>query len=320
MNCANVLRNFSFLILVTVIFLSSCARNVKSFSKITMRWQTIEHAPHELPAGIKVMTGRNDELPINAWAAIIDPTDPDVNLDVIVSEDLDRRETLTQFSENKKARVVVNGGYFLMDKNPTEHVGLLYVNNRTVAPATRSVLRNNKRYYTARGALGFLDDGGIDIAWVTSRNDSLFNFAEPLENRPEKPVDSFDFSIAETWEVDDALHAGPVLMHEGKIRITSDEEVFFGSTIPNIHPRTAAGYRNSGELVLLVVDGRQIDSRGVDLQELAILMRDLGCVEAINLDGGGSSAMVVDGKLLNRPSGTTSQREVMSAIAVSVNN
>ena len=266
------------------------------------------------------MKGRNDELPINAWVAIIDPTDPDVDLNVIVSDDQDRRETLTQFSENKKARVVVNGGYFLMDKNPTEHVGLLYVNNFTVAPATRSVLRNNKRYYTARGALGFLDDGGVDIAWVTSRNDSLFNFSQPLENHPEKPVDSFDFSKTETWEVNDALHAGPVLMHEGKIRVTSDEEVFFGSTISNIHPRTAAGYRNSGELVLLVVDGRQIDSRGVDLQELAILMRDLGCVEAINLDGGGSSAMVVDGKLLNRPAGTTSQREVMSAIAVSVNN
>ena len=320
MNCANTLKNFSFLILGTVIFLSSCERKGKSFSKITMRWHPVKHAHPELPAGIKIMTGRNDELPINAWVAIIDPKDPDVDLDVIVSEDQDRRETLTQFSENKKARVVVNGGYFLMDKNPTEHVGLLYVNNFTVAPATRSVLRNNKRYYTARGALGFLDDGSVDIAWVTSRNDSLFNFSQPLENHPEKPVDSFDFSIAEIWEVDDAIHAGPVLMHEGKIRVTSDEEVFFGSTIPNIHPRTAAGYRNSGELVLLVVDGRQIDSRGVDLQELAILMRDLGCVEAINLDGGGSSAMVVDGKLLNRPSGTTSQREVMSAIAVSVTN
>ena len=284
-----------------------------------MTWEIIESTTPNLPAGIKIMKGRNDELPINAWAAIIDPRDPDVDLNVIVSEDIDRRETLTQFSKNKKARVVVNGGYFLIDKTPTEHVGLLYVNNRTVAPATKSVLRNNKRYFTARGALGFLDDGGIDIAWVTSRNDSLFNFAEPLENQPEEPVDSFDFSKAETWEVDDAIHAGPVLMHDGKIRVTSNEEVFFGSTIPDIHPRTAAGYRTSGELVLLVVDGRQVDSRGVDLQELAILMRDLGCVEAINLDGGGSSAMVVDGKLLNRPAGTTSQREVMSAIAVSVN-
>ena len=284
-----------------------------------MTWEIVESTTPNFPAGIKIMKGRNDELPINAWAAIIDPRDPDVDLNVIVSEDIDRRETLTQFSQNKKARVVVNGGYFLIDKTPTEHVGLLYVNNLTVAPATKSVLRNNKRYFTARGALGFLDDGGIDIAWVTSRNDSLFNFPEPLENQPEEPVDSFDFSKAETWEVDDAIHAGPVLMHDGKIRVTSNEEVFFGSTIPNIHPRTAAGYRNSGELVLLVVDGRQVDSRGVDLQELAILMRDLGCVEAINLDGGGSSAMVVDGKLLNRPAGTTSQREVMSAIAVSVN-
>ena len=284
-----------------------------------MTWEIVESTTPNFPAGIKIMKGRNDELPINAWAAIIDPRDPDVDLNVIVSEDLDRRETLTQFSQNKKARVVVNGGYFLIDKTPTEHVGLLYVNNRTVAPATKSVLRNNKRYFTARGALGFLDDGGIDIAWVTSRNDSLFNFSEPVKNQPEEPVDSFDFSKAETWEVDDAIHAGPVLMHDGKIRVTTNEEVFFGSTIPDIHPRTAAGYRNSGELVLLVVDGRQVDSRGVDLQELAILMRDLGCVEAINLDGGGSSAMVVDGKLLNRPAGTTSQREVMSAIAVSVN-
>ena len=315
----NILRKFSFVIFIIVIIISSCARDNKSFSIINMTWKIVENSTTNLPAGIKIMTGRNDELPINAWAAIIDPTDPDIDLDIIVSEDLDRRETLTQFSGNKKARVVVNGGYFLIDKTPTEHVGLLYVNNRTVAPATKSVLRNNKRYFTARGALGFLDDGGIDIAWVTSRNDSLFNFPEPLENQPEEPVDSFDFSKAETWEVDDAIHAGPVLMHDGKIRVTTNEEVFFGSTIPDIHPRTAAGYRNSGELVLLVVDGRQVDSRGVDLQELAILMRDLGCVEAINLDGGGASAMVVDGKLLNRPAGTAGQREVMSAIAVSVN-
>ena len=313
------MKKLSLIILILVIFISSCARNGKSFSIINMTWEIVESTTPNFPAGIKIMKGRNDELPINAWAAIIDPRDPDVDLNVIVSEDIDRRETLTQFSQNKKARVVVNGGYFLIDKTPTEHVGLLYVNNRTVAPATRSVLRNNKRYFTARGALGFLDDGGIDIAWVTSRNDSLFNFSEPVKNQPEEPVDSFDFSKAETWEVDDAIHAGPVLMHDGKIRVTSNEEVFFGSTIPDIHPRTAAGYRNSGELVLLVVDGRQVDSRGVDLQELAILMRDLGCVEAINLDGGGSSAMVVDGKLLNRPAGTTIQREVMSAIAVSVN-
>ncbi len=64
-----------------------------------------------------------------------------------------------------------------------------------------------------------------------------------------------------------------------------------------------------------MVDGRQTESRGVDLTELAIIMKDLGCVEALNLDGGGSSSMVANGILLNRPSGGT-LREVMSAIAI----
>ncbi|SUZ61322.1 uncharacterized protein METZ01_LOCUS14176, partial [marine metagenome] len=239
---------------------------------------------------------------------------------VIVSDDLDRKETLSQFSKNNKAKVVVNGGYFLMNKNPAEHVGLLYVNNQTISPALKSLIRNNKRYFTARGALGFLDNGDVDIAWVTSRNDSLFYFPEPVENSPDKPVNSFDFTKSLLWDVDDAIHAGPVLMHNGEIRITTNEEVFFGSSIPKIHPRTAAGYRKNGELVLLVIDGRQVNSRGVDLMELAIIMKDLDCIEAINLDGGGSSAMVVDGKLINRPSGTSSQREVMSAIAISLRN
>ena len=66
----------------------------------------------------------------------------------------------------------------------------------------------------------------------------------------------------------------------------------------------------------MVVDGRQASSRGVYLQELAVMMDNLDCVEAINLDGGGSSGIVVNGKILNRPTGTTAQREVMSAIAV----
>ena len=138
-----------------------------------------------------------------------------------------------------------------------------------------------------------------------------------LRQQKVKKISNFEKSLF--WDANDALHAGPVLIHDGDIRITSNEEVFFGSSIPNIHPRTAAGYRENGELVLVVIDGRQVNSRGVDLMELAIIMKDLDCIEAINLDGGGSSAMVVDGKLLNRPSGTSIQREVMSAIAVSLN-
>ena len=304
------------LILLFILF-PTCNKEIKSYSNIPIVWKEINWNKYD---GIKVLEGRNNSLPINAWVAIVNNRDPNLKIDVIASDDLDRKETLSQFSKNYEAKVVVNGGYFLMNKNPSEHVGLLYVNNKTISPALKSLIRNDKRYYTARGALGFLDNGDIDIAWVTSRNDSLFYFPEPVENSPNNPVNLFDFNKSLFWDVNDAVHAGPVLIHNGEIKITVNEEVFFGSSIPEIHPRTAAGYRKDGNLVLLVIDGRQVNSRGVDLMELAIIMRDLDCVEAINLDGGGSSAMVVDGKLMNRPAGTSSQREVMSAISVSIQN
>jgi hypothetical protein len=203
-----------------------------------------------------------------------------------------------------------------MDLDPARHVGLLYVDREMVQPATASVRREQLSYPTTRAALGLGPDGKVDIAWVSSRNDSLFEWEEPAPNREGLPVTAPDVSRAEYWNVQDAVAAGPSLISEGRIRITSDEEVFFGSSIPAVHPRTAAGYTRNGDLILLVVDGRQRASRGVDLAELAGLMYDLGCIEAFNLDGGGSSTLVVSGKLVNRPTGGTHQREVMSALAV----
>jgi exopolysaccharide biosynthesis protein len=118
------------------------------------------------------------------------------------------------------------------------------------------------------------------------------------------------------WGVVDAVAAGPALISRGKVKITDHEEVFFGSTIPDVHPRTAAGITRDGRLILLVVDGRQIESSGVDLEDLASILLDLGAYEALNLDGGGSSTVVVDGVRLNSPSGSAEEREVMSAIAL----
>jgi exopolysaccharide biosynthesis protein len=114
----------------------------------------------------------------------------------------------------------------------------------------------------------------------------------------------------------DALSAGPSLISDGEIRVTVDEEVFFGSSIPDVHPRSAIGITANREIIMLVVDGRQAASRGVDLDELAGILLNLGSVEAMNLDGGGSSTLVVDGVRLNRPSGKDSEREVVSAVAV----
>ena len=80
-------------------------------------------------------------------------------------------------------------------------------------------------------------------------------------------------------------------------------------------PRTALGY-NEQKLILIVADGRRAGySTGLSLYRLASLLIELGAKEAINLDGGSSSTFIVDGKVVNRPSGQ-SERAVLNAVLI----
>jgi exopolysaccharide biosynthesis protein len=82
-------------------------------------------------------------------------------------------------------------------------------------------------------------------------------------------------------------------------------------------PRTMAGIDRDGRLLLVTVDGRQPGtSEGVTIEEGARLMRELGAIDAMNLDGGGSSAMAVDGMLVNHPSDATGERAIGDAVVV----
>ena len=303
------------LIILFTCTLFSC-EGIRSFRSIPMGWKNISSSFDELPDGIRIYKGRNKQIPLNAWYVIIDSKNPHLNTDIVVSNDDDGKETPSQFAERLNANVVVNGGYFLMHKNPTEHVGLLKDNDVIISHTLRSMLKREKRYYLTRSALGFDKTGQMDIAWIASHNDSILEWKEPAKNKPDKPVTELNYEKGKYWDMSDALQAGPIIVSNGRKNVTAVEEVFFWSKIPDIHPRTAVGYTKEGENIFLVVDGRQPDSRGVDLNELSILMFDLDCEEAINLDGGGSSALVVNGKLLNRPAGFSTQREVISAIAV----
>ena len=83
------------------------------------------------------------------------------------------------------------------------------------------------------------------------------------------------------------------------------------------HPRTALGFsRDSTTLFLLTVDGRSALSVGMTVVELAQRMRQLGAWQAMNFDGGGSTSMVIDGKLVNASSDPTGEREVGNAVLV----
>ncbi len=99
-----------------------------------------------------------------------------------------------------------------------------------------------------------------------------------------------------------ALGAGPMLVKDGNVFLTTKTEEFGSDVAGGRAPRTALGLTKDGHIILAVIDGRQSHSVGLTLLELARFMQELGAVDAMNLDGGGSSEMVVDGKIVNKPS------------------
>ena len=113
----------------------------------------------------------------------------------------------------------------------------------------------------------------------------------------------------------DAVGGGPRLVRDGRISVESGREDFKADHSQRRHPRTAAGVKPDGRVVLVTVDGRQACSVGMTLDELARLMLDLGCRDAVNLDGGGSTTMWVRGEVVNSPC-NGSQRPVGNALLV----
>jgi exopolysaccharide biosynthesis protein len=106
------------------------------------------------------------------------------------------------------------------------------------------------------------------------------------------------------WKMSTAVGGGPVLVQNNAIRISNNEErKFGGNAINDRHPRTAMGYTKDNILIILVVQGRFPGAaEGASLIHEASILKDLGCVEALNLDGGGSSCLLINGKETIAPS------------------
>ncbi len=116
-------------------------------------------------------------------------------------------------------------------------------------------------------------------------------------------VDGFDWR-----HIDEVVGGGPELLREGR-----DVAPTKGEFNEARHPRTIVGRDDKGALWFVAIDGRQKQSLGASLPEAAALMKSLGCVQAMNLDGGGSTTMNLFGVTLNRPSGGV-QRAIGNAV------
>jgi len=112
-----------------------------------------------------------------------------------------------------------------------------------------------------------------------------------------------------------AIGAGPALVRNSEIYLTTLGEEFGSDVAGGRAPRTAIGLTKEGKILLVVVDGRSRASVGLTLLELAQFMLEQGAVEALNLDGGGSSQMIVGDHTVNDPSDGRERRQG-AAIAV----
>jgi hypothetical protein len=119
-------------------------------------------------------------------------------------------------------------------------------------------------------------------------------------------------------------NGGPLLMRNGRIRVTQRRDGFVRPNDPSFaygfvikrNPRTFAGIDAKRRTVLVTVDGRSADDLGLSVRESADVARSLGLVDAINLDGGGSTTMVVNGTVITRPSDAAGERPVGDAVLI----
>lgn len=266
-----------------------------------------------------------DSAPNIAFHAIIDMNDK--KLKAFVDTSYKRRLTPFQFQQrNPKAVITVNCSFFEFIQN--RNVNLVVQNGKMVAYDTPVVSRKGKDtltyVHTLGSAFGISRTGKMDI--VFNLNDSSFTHPYISQSVMRPLIDSFPklnpndprLPKLSKWKIEQAFGGGPVLIQNGNALISNNEErKFAGKAILDKHPRTAIGYTPEGKMIILVVQGRMKGlAEGATLPHLAQIMVDLGCVEAMNLDGGGSSCMLINGKETIKPSDKEGQRPVPAVLTI----
>lgn len=218
---------------------------------------------------------RDGDGPFTMQTLEFDPANPAVNLLPVRALDrVEARETVSSMASRYGATAAVNGGYFTPIGGSTG----VYLWNREVI---------------ARGT------GRSAIAWC-----------EEIAGREKAVIGVFDVAARPPGCTPiDITGGGPRLVADGKARVA--EEGFRHA--PVRHPRTAFAITKRATFLFVTLDGRQHDSAGMTLSELAAELVSLGAQDAINLDGGGSTTMVTGGRVRNSPS-DGAERPVSDAI------
>ena len=283
-------------------------------TKAQVVWTEISDE-NELPVGIKLFSGRQSSPGLVAFYAEIDLNSEEIIVHPYLSQNL--RATATIAAE-KGAILAVNGGFFAGTSSVSAVVEPYTVLARNIA----SLSRPAGTFPVTRSFLALNEDKSVSIDWIyhySAEFEDILRFNSPTPNTTTTPAPVPLRNDGQSYEnLLMGLGGGPTLVKNGEVRITYNEEVFYGSGVEltDKRPRTAVGYTSDNKMIIFIAEGGLVTSAGATLQQTAEIMVALGAVEAMNLDGGGSTTMAVNGTLFNRPSGGTFQRPVPSILAV----
>lgn len=190
------------------------------------------------------------------------------------------KETTSQMAEDHQAILAINGDYYgFRDDGAVLRNGILYRSTTRQGNITDALLIDNA------GNFSIVDETEVDIASMDTNN------------------------------ISQILSFGPTLVLDGQSVISAGDEVDTRSN-SLLNPRTAIGMVNPGHYIIIVADGRNAESAGLSLEQLADLFVEQGVQVAYNLNGGGSSSLIFNGQLINQPSsqGRNTEREVSDIV------
>jgi exopolysaccharide biosynthesis protein len=278
-----------------------------------------------------------DGKPNIAYYVIADLKDK--RLDFTTDTTHDRRITPQRFYErNNNPLIVVNCTFFSYETNRS--LNTVIKDGKLVGYNTHSVPGRGKDTLTYRhplgSAIGISKKRNADVAWMYTDSLEKYPYASQWEvaalkdSFPSHDLRYYLYAASigthamkpslEKWKMKTAVGGGPVLLQNGEIKITNNEELkFAGKAIEDKHPRTAMGYTKDNRLVILLIQGRFPGiAEGATLTQEAQLLKNIGCLEALNLDGGGSSCLLVNGKETIKPSDKEGQRPVPAVFVVKI--
>lgn len=259
---------------------------------------------------------------------------------ISVTAEPGKLETVQELAEKYEAFAGINGGFFKQEGEFAEFpMGALKIGEEWITTP-----------YKARGSIGWTNNGSHPLfdqilTKITGFKDKFSFPFDSLNHIPKEDETilytsfvskkhlvkrwegTFEVEVipqliplnAKQWkEVEYIVQGAPLLIQQGHLVDFSLEKIS-PSFLLKKHARTAVGVLPNGHFLFVVVDGTHnilFPNEGIIIADLAHLMQQLGCQDALNLDGGGSSTLVINNQVINQPSGYDSLRKVSDAVLI----